>query len=589
MRGRGEMAVVLGGALALGCVDDVPARFQESKHALTLLHTSDLHSRVWPFRSRISTFEAARGLGPAGTLQEVGGWARLASLLEQERARGADVWLDSGDALEGASIFGRHGGRVELELLSGLGLTAMALGNHELSLPSAALGQLLRGAAQFPLLSANLRPRPGSPLASVLPATALVTAAGLRLGVVGVANPKSPPNLDVADNPWGLSSLAPAAAVQLAVDDLAAQAGLVVVLSHLGLEDDRALVAATSGIDLVLGGHQHLVTAEPEWQDDCGHELQQLRGCRPRGVPIVHSGAYGKFLSRLELELHHDARTPGAFEVARLKLAQLPLSAGVASDGRVAQQLEPYRAAPSAPLAFSPEPLWRRSALGGDSALGNLVTDAVREASGADVALLNSSGLRADLEAGLVLRSDVEQALPFDEPWLVAWLSGRVLRRGLEQAAFRSAARECESSVQLSGLKMQLDCVACTQRAPGCLRVARVTPFGDQPLEDEQLLLVALPAYVTLEGGDFAAAAAAIVRPLDTTVSDLVAQRFARFPKLTADLVRACETAALESSGERCREAFGVFCPVSEASARALCAELPAARGGRDERIHAQP
>jgi 5'-nucleotidase len=571
--------------MALGCVDQIPARFQASKHALTLLHTSDIHSRVWPFRSRISTFEASLGLGAAGTLQEVGGLARLGGLLEQERARGA-VWFDSGDALEGASVFARHGGRVELELLSALGLSAMALGNHELSLPSAELLQLLRGSAQFPLLSANVRPGPGSSLASVLPATTLVAAAGLKLAVVGVANPDSPPNLAAVDNPWGLVSVAPAAAVQLAIDELAAQAGLVVVLSHLGLERDRALVAATSGIDLVLGGHQHLVTVEPEWQDDCNAELQQQRGCRSRAVPIVHSGAYGKFLSRLELEL--DSETPGAFEVAGLKLEQLPLTAAVEPDGPVAQQLEQYRVAPSAPLAFLHEPLWRRSALGGDSGLANLVTDAVREASGVDVALLNTSGLRADLEAGLVLRSDLEQALPFDEPWLVAWLSGRQLRLGLERAAQRTAARDCESSVQLSGLKMQVDCAACARRSPGCLQVARLTPFGEQPLGEEQLLLVALPTYVTLESGDFATAGVAVLRSLEAPVSDLVAQRFARFPKLVASSIRACEAAALELSGERCREAFGSFCPVSEPRARALCAELPAARGGRDDRIRTQ-
>jgi 5'-nucleotidase/UDP-sugar diphosphatase len=588
MRGRGEMAAVLGGVLALGCVDDVPARFQESKHALTLLHTSDIHSRVWPFRSRISMFEASLGLGPADTLQEVGGLARLGSLLGQERARGVEVWLDSGDALEGAGVFGRYGGRVELELLSALGLSAMALGNHELSLPSAELSQLLRGSAQFPLLSANVRPRPGSSLSRVLPATTLLTAAGLKLGIVGVANPESPPNLAAFDNPWGLSSVAPAAAVQLAVDELGAQAGVVVVLSHLGLERDRALVAATSGVDLVLGGHQHLVTNEPEWQDDCGPELRAQRGCRPRVVPIVHSGAYGKFLSRLELELQSDPAAPGTFEVAGLELEQLPLGAAVVADGRVAQQLEQYRAAPSAPLAFLHEPLWRRSALGGDSALGNLVTDAVREASGVDVALLNTSGLRADLEAGLVLRSDLELALPFDEPWLVAWLSGRQLRLGLERAAWRTAARDCESSVQLSGLSMQVDCAACARRSPDCLRVARLTPFGEQPLTEEQLLLVALPVYVTLENGDFAAAAVAVVRTLETTVSDLVAGHFTRFPGLAANAVRGCEVAAFELSGERCREAFGSFCPVSEPSARALCAELPAARGGRDERIRTQ-
>jgi 5'-nucleotidase len=423
----------------------------------------------------------------------------------------------------------------------------------------------------------------------VLPATTLVMASGLKLGLIGVANPTSPPNLTSEDNPWELSTEPAAAAVQRALDDLAPRAELLVVLSHLGLEQDRTLVAATSGIDLVLGGHQHLVTAEPEWQDDCGPKLQDQRGCRPRAVPIVHSGAYGKLLSRLELELVEDRAAAGALEIAGLKLEQLPLAAAVVSDAHVEQRLERYRAAPESPLAYLAEPLWRRSALGGDSALGNLVADVVRESAGVDVALLNSSGLRADLEAGLLLRSDLELALPFDEPWLVAWLSGRQLRSGLERAAERSAARGCESSLQLAGLSMELTCGACTRHSADCLRATRTTPFGEQPLGDDQLLLVALPAYLTLDGADFAGAATTVVRSLESTVGQLVAERLVRFPPLNASVAAECAAAARSLSPERCREVSGELCPMAAAVAQALCSELPAARGGRDERIRAQP
>lgn len=589
MRGR-FACLVWCGVLALSCADEVPARVQESKPALTLLHTSDIHSRVWPFRSRISTFEASLGLGPAGALREVGGLARLAGLLDSERAGRECVWLDSGDALEGAGVFRRYGGRVELELLSGLGLAAMALGNHELSLRGQELAELLQSTARFPVLSANLLPLGGSALAGLVRPAALIRASGLELGVVGVGNPASPPNLAAEDNPWGLSNAELSSAVQLALDDVAPHAGVVVVLSHLGLEQDRALVAATSGIDLLLGGHQHVVTTEPEWQDDCGSQLQGQRGCSPRAVPIVHSGAYGKFLSRLELELAADSDEPGHFEIAGLSLEQLPLAEGAAQDGRVVQELEQYRAEPEAPLAFLSEPLWRRSALGGDSALGNLVADAVRQAAAVDVALLNSSGLRADLEPGLLLRSDVELALPFDEPWLVSLLSGRQLRAGLERAAWRSAARDCESSVQLSGLRLELACTACQAQAPECLSIVQTTPFGAKPLLDDQLLLVALPAYLALETADFEDASRSVARSLATPVSELSAAYLAESAPLDHSLLQACQADVRALSPTRCREAYGAAaCPLSERQALQSCARLSAGRGGRDDRIRVRP
>jgi 2',3'-cyclic-nucleotide 2'-phosphodiesterase (5'-nucleotidase family) len=59
-----------------------------------------------------------------------------------------------------------------------------------------------------------------------------------------------------------------------------------VALSHLGLRADRALAAAVPQLDLILGGHSHDTTPEPEVVN---------------GVPIVHAGPYGAFASRTEL------------------------------------------------------------------------------------------------------------------------------------------------------------------------------------------------------------------------------------------------------------------------------------------------
>ena len=129
MRGRKGWGVV-GSVLALGCTT-APARERESEAVLTLLHTSDLHSRALPFRARISQYEADLGLGAADSLTDIGGFARLATLLQREPS---GLWIDSGDALEGAEIFHRFGGDVEVRLLSELGLAAQTLGNHELSL-----------------------------------------------------------------------------------------------------------------------------------------------------------------------------------------------------------------------------------------------------------------------------------------------------------------------------------------------------------------------------------------------------------------------------------------------------------------------
>jgi 2',3'-cyclic-nucleotide 2'-phosphodiesterase (5'-nucleotidase family) len=87
----------------------------------------------------------------------------------------------------------------------------------------------------------------------------------------------------------------------------------LVVLSHLGLHADRALALAVPRLDLILGGHSHDTLSAPEMQG---------------GVPIVHAGPYGEFVSRTELE--RDSVAGARARIARFDLVPL----GAARAGR---------------------------------------------------------------------------------------------------------------------------------------------------------------------------------------------------------------------------------------------------------------
>lgn len=77
----------------------------------------------------------------------------------------------------------------------------------------------------------------------------------------------------------------------------------LIVLSHLGLSLDRKLAAAVPRIDLLLGGHSHDTLQHPE---------------RVNGVPIVHAGPYGRYVSRSELERVDGRWTLQDFELVPL-------------------------------------------------------------------------------------------------------------------------------------------------------------------------------------------------------------------------------------------------------------------------------
>src|SRR5678815_641825 len=69
---------------------------------LTLIHTSDIHSRLFPYNFVPNVFDRGYGL----TTGPYGGIARIATLVKQiRRTSGRSLWLDSGDCFQGAPVF----------------------------------------------------------------------------------------------------------------------------------------------------------------------------------------------------------------------------------------------------------------------------------------------------------------------------------------------------------------------------------------------------------------------------------------------------------------------------------------------------
>jgi 5'-nucleotidase len=188
-------------------------------------------------------------------------------------------------------------------------------------------------------------------------------------------------------------------------------------------------------------------------------------------VPIVHSGAYGKYLGRLALSLDDDPARLGAtydpldaHEVTGARFDLLPVHAGLAEDARVSELLEPYRSnvlerfGASDVLAFAPALVPRVGATGGDSPLGNFAAGAVRRAAAADLAVIGSSSLRRDIVSGAIDADALERSFPFDDPVLRVRVTGEKILGAFESSARSAASRDCRSPVQIDGALVRLTC-----------------------------------------------------------------------------------------------------------------------------------
>ena len=153
--------ILLGGCLGTTSVEPPAIAGQDVR--LTILHTSDLHSRLMPYHFEPSFTDRSLGLGlgdgdddgldDAGPF---GGIAKIATILERERATaGRVIHVDSGDSFQGAIVFNEYRGQAEVAMMTEIGLDAAVVANHEFDNGARNLAEQFGGYGGYNLLAAN--------------------------------------------------------------------------------------------------------------------------------------------------------------------------------------------------------------------------------------------------------------------------------------------------------------------------------------------------------------------------------------------------------------------------------------------------
>lgn len=493
---------------------------------LTLLHSADIHSRLLPYDLLITQVDGDLGLGPTGEVHNIGGAARMAYVMNREKARSERVVnLSGGDVFQGAPIFNFFNGEPEMRVESALGIDAMAIANHEFDRGPLTIYRQIQQWATFPVLAANYRfedpSLPSSvPLGTAIQPFTVLNRGGLKIGVIGMGNLSSLTGIFDQPNKFGIMPLNTTEVAQFYIDLLRPMVDVIVFTTHLGLEVDQRMIRETTGIDVVLGSHNHIVLNPPQVLHDCSadpqspgfvwamdpnlqvvngaappndadhpdpvnHPYQFRRPCTPRNVLLAHSGAFAKYVGRLDLVLSNDPKDASptgdpnhyepinGFEVISSKYQSFPINDSVPEDPVVKQLLEPYKRqlAVAADLnilvGFSPGGAKRSASQGGDSPLGNMVATAawLRLGVQTDFSMTNTTGIRQDLLPGPVTIEQMYNIFPFDNSITKMQLSGVEVEEMFDFIARRSASRGCASQAQIAGARVRLNCNGCKRTA----------------------------------------------------------------------------------------------------------------------------
>lgn len=424
------------------------------------------------------------------------GSALLAAAFEHFRAENPDgtLILDAGDIGIAKSTYGTNDELPVVDICNLLDYTALTLGNHELDRgPDYARERL--AVAAFPVLCANIVFKDSGELLDFAQPYVVVERHGVRVGIIGVTTAYTP------------YMMLPGAFVDLEMRDPAAvcaelvphlrtveRADVVIVLGHLPgriLDDgtregelfEVAAALAGLGVDVVFGGHN------------------------PGDIALTHAGVtlnkpgdfYGRAVGHVRLAVDPTSGrvTTLINDIVQLEPDErgLALQPDPAIAAAVDEAIAPFAAILDEELGVAEDRI--ETPYRGEAALGSFLTDCMRTAFAADIAIMNSTSLGGTIEPGPITVEVITSAMPFDDPLHVGEMSGAQLQ-GVFELTYDDDHRAVNGDMQVAGLTVVVD-----SRRPLGSRVVSLTLPDGTPLDTERRYRVATSAYIAGGGNGY--------------------------------------------------------------------------------------
>ncbi len=510
-----------------------------------LIAFNDFHGNLQPPKDSVNHPAPA----PEAIRVPAGGAAYLASAINQLRERNPNSLVVSAGDMIGASplISALFLDEPTIHAMNLIRVDYNAVGNHEFDRGQAELLRMQKGGcekntvrqpcavepfpgARFKFLAANVIRQDGSTL---FPPYAIRSFGKgrrqVKVAIIGMTLEETPPLVTPA-GVAGLTFRDEAETVNALVPKLKAEgADAIVVVVHqgayskLGYNDQSCgaiegdllpiLDRLDPAVDVVASGHTHHAYV-------CNYG--RINPARP--ILITSAGRYGTLVTDINLSIDPAAGKVTSKRARNIVVqseaytgsrGEVPLTDAVpryAADTAVAALVDRYAKA-AAPIAARPvgrlsAPALRAANEHGEHVLGNLIADAQLAATrgaangGAQIALMNSGGVRADLVPaadGGISFGQLFAAQPFANMMVVKSLTGRQLRSALEQQ-FASGSNTVQNPYILSpshNMRFAYDL-----SKPEGQRIVLLTVEG-QPVRDESVYRVAMSNFLGGGGDNF--------------------------------------------------------------------------------------
>lgn len=426
--------------------------------SISLVYMADLHAQLEP-HAELFWHEGKDETATAG------GIARIATAVEAIRRErpGGVLFMDAGDTIQGSAAAAWTEGEAVVAPVNALKLDLGIPGNWEVVYGARVMGERA-GEFRHPTIAANLRDAESKKL--VFPPYLIKVVGGVRIGVIGFTDPdvpeRQPPSYSKGLAYDGAEVLPPL------IDELRRKekADVVVLLTHVGLPKSIRLAETLKGVDFVLSGDTHERTYEPI-----------VRG----ETWVVESGSFGSFLGRLDVTVRGGKVVDRKWQLVELRADRF--SEDPEAKRVVDESLAPVRSKLARVIGHTQAPLMRYNVV--ETSLDDVLSDALREAAGAEIGLSNGFRFSPPTPAGPIREADLWDWYPISTRLKVGKVKGRQLRAFWERELEHVFASDPEKLFggwvpRPSGMTVRF-----AAHAPEGCRVREIR-VGGEPLEEER-------------------------------------------------------------------------------------------------------
>ncbi len=512
---------LLPGALVLAASDTAE---NKGTNELVILHTNDLHTHF------AGNDKKANACNKEKDCQ--GGYGQIASRIEEIKKEHPNVLLlDAGDRLQGSLAYTLKKWQSAVDFEKFLPFDVVTLGNHEYDEGCDELAKYIE-ASGHKVVAANIKETEEGPINKNNVAPYEIKDFGkFKVGVVGLANSKISSSSTSCKN---LVFTDPEKAAQEAINDLKKQGvGLIIVLSHLGIEKDIELASELRDADIIVGGHSHKYIGEGSAIGPYPFVLDSPEG---RSVLMVTTNGLARYLGDLRLELAED----GSLQSWKGNLTRLSSAGG---QKEISTLIDQYYKQIQEMLK---QPVFINKVDSNDGfdacrhgpcLTASLMADVMLKYAkqhGAQIALINGGTVRNGLPVGMVTQGDLLSAMPFGDIVVLKELKGSEILQALEHGV-SDLDGVGPWMLHASGLKYSFKPNATEGRR--LVKAEAVLPDGKtEPIDPNKQYIVAITEFLS-DGGDgqIALKESKTLKRDGVKVKDLITKEFKKGRPLNKD------------------------------------------------------